>query len=98
MVCFDLLEFLKKHVNVLEFTEEDVNNVCGELRMVDTRDLNHLRDMTDVYNLACLNAGQKRRLWTLVLEVQADRRYSLDSAEAKVAGWLRQLANLNNLL
>ena len=97
-VCFDLLEFLKNHMNVLGFTEKDANNVYEELRMIDTRDLNHLQDSTDVDDLACLNKEQKRRLWKLVVEVQADRRYSLDSAEAKVAGWLRQLANLNNLL
>ena len=107
MVCFDLLEFLKKHMNVLGFTEEDVNNVCGELRMVDTRDLNHLRDSTDVDNLACLQEEQKRRLWKLVLEVQADRRYSLDSegaveegavSEEKVAEWLRNSRYVGDLL
>ena len=103
MVCFDLLKFLKNHMNVLGFTEEDVNNVYEELRMTDTRDLNHLRDSTDVDNLACLNEDQKIQLWTLVEEVQADRRYSLDSealdsegaveeraaSEEKVAGWLK---------
>ena len=97
MVCFDLLEFLKNHMNVLGFTAEDANNVCEELRMMDTRDLNHLQDSTDVDDLACLNKEQKRRLWKLVVEVQADRRYSLDSegaveeravSEEKVAGWL----------
>ena len=97
-VCFVFLEFLKSRMNVLGFTEEDVKNVCGELRMVDTRDLNHLRDSTDVDNLACLNEEQKRQLWTLVVEVKADRRYSLDSegaveeraaSEEKVAGWLK---------
>ena len=97
MVCFGLLEFLKSHMNVHGFTENDVNNVYEELRMTDTRDLNHLQDSTDVDNLACLNEEQKRQLWTLVVEVKADRRYSLDSegvveeraaSEEKVAGWL----------
>lgn len=107
MVCFDLLEFLKKHMNVLGFTDADVNNICRELRMVDTRDLNHLRVRTDVDNLACLNEEQKGRLWKLVLEVQADRRYSLDSegaveegavSEEKVAEWLRNSRYVGDLL
>ena len=96
-VCFDFLEFLNNHMNVLGFTEKDVNNVYEELRMMDTRDLNHLQNITYLDDLACLNPAQKRRLWTLVKEVQADRRYSLDSegaveeraaSEEKVAGWL----------
>ena len=93
MVCFGLLEFLKSHMNVLGFTEKDVNNVCKELRMTDTRDLNHLRDITYLDDLTCLNEDQKRQLWTLVEEVQADRRYSLDS-EGHIQSLLRQLTQL----
>ena len=96
-VCFVFLEFLKSRMNVLGFTEKDVNNVYEELRMTDTRDLNHLQNITYL-QVECLNPAQKRRLWTLVTEVQADRRYSLDSegaveeraaSEEKVAGWLK---------
>ena len=93
MVCFGLLEFLKSHMNVLGFTEKDVNNVCKELRMMDTRDLNHLRDITYLHDLACLNEDQKSQLWKLVEEVQADRRYSLDS-EGHIQSLLRQLTQL----
>ena len=102
MVCFGLLEFLKSHMNVLGFTEKDVNNVCKELRMTDTRDLNYLQDITYLDDLACLNPAQKRQLWTLVEEVQADmryeevqadRRYSLDS-EGHIQSLLRQLTQL----
>ena len=95
MVCFGLLEFLKSHMNVLGFTEKDVNNVYEELRMMDTRDLNHLRDITYLDDLACLNEDQKRQLWKLVEEVQADRRYSLDS-EGHIQSLLRQLTQLQS--
>jgi hypothetical protein len=46
------------------------------MRMTDTRDLNHLTDITYLDDFKCLNVDQKNKLWILVQDVQSDPRYA----------------------
>ena len=91
-VCFNLVAFLKNHMNVLRMTENEVQTVSDVLRMTNTRDLNYLQDITYLVSLTFLKKTQKNKLWKLVVEVQADVRYSLDSEALDSEGAVEERA------